>query len=95
MSHRVHYPDRGYNRTLLHWKVRNTPLLGLYYWRRGFKRGLVLRVGALGHIQLQVFHHVLIGKKEEGRRRAHGLGMHWWGVRGRRRKRGIEVRVYL
>lgn len=84
------------SRTRIHFKVAGHPF-GVYTWSRRSKSigGTVVRVGALGHVQLQHYRGRLVGKTAEGRRGKHGVMVSWWGVNGRRRKRAIELSVHL
>jgi hypothetical protein len=84
------------NYTMFHFKVRGVPF-GLYRWRRNLTDGFVMRVGPLGHVQLQCYRMRIMGgmKRRDGRRGKHGIALHFWGVAGRRRKRGIDIGVIL
>jgi hypothetical protein len=87
--------ERRPSRTLFHWKPNGNKhwTLGVYRWKRnGYDnrsghRGLVLRVGPLGHVQLQTYRLHLA----EGRRPLRSFQVSIWGVVGRRRKRSIRV----
>ncbi len=55
------------------------------------RRGWVLRVGPLGHVQFSQKEKTW---RASGRRRLREFGVHWWGISGRRRKRGVSVGVF-
>lgn len=97
------YRGRSTQRTLFRFKVAGH-LFGLFAWSRvkgawtpirdgglGLeRRGAVLRVGPLGHVQVSEKLH----RWQNGRRNLRVYGIHFWGVRGRRRKRGLAVEVF-
>lgn len=72
-------------------------LFGAWWWRRGLsndgriarheKFGVVARFGPAGHLQVSSFTHDL----GDGRLLRRTLVFSWWGVRGRRQKRWVEV----
>jgi hypothetical protein len=69
---------------------------GVWRWRRNRNVGFVARVGPLGHVQVQFYRCKFFGSGErDGRRGRHGVDLHCWGVKGRRRKRGVGVHVVL
>ena len=88
------------NSTIFHTKIRGQPY-GLYKWTRSpsadikGNTGYVLRAGPLGHLQLQIYNGHRVGKPHEHRRNKHGLKLSAWGIRGRRRKRSIELNIHL
>lgn len=86
--------ERKYSKTRIRFKVRGHPY-GVYTWSRRQRGGIVFRIGPLGHVQLQQYRCMPVGKEAANRRGKHGLTVHWWGVRGRRRKMGAEVAVFL
>jgi hypothetical protein len=95
-------PSRSrFDRAVFHWKPRGSTrwTFGVYAWGRttrtkrdrvsSFVRGYVLRVGPLGHVQLQWFKAL----PEDGRVPRRSYMVSWWGVRGRRAKRYVELSV--
>lgn len=93
----------GHNsRTVFHWKPLGNSrwTFGVYTWSRQgssrfsdlvvTKRGLVCRVGPLGHVQVQKY---AVPHVRDGRVPRRTVMLSWWGITGRRRKRYIEIAV--
>jgi len=92
---------RRWDRAVFHWKPRGSSrwTFGLYAWGRVAPtkrdkvetviRGYVLRLGPLGHVQWQWFRAV----PTNGRVPRRSYMVSWWGVRGRRGKRYLELSV--
>ena len=87
------------NYTIFHkrWSKRHS--YGIYKWIRWGKNwdtkvgvGYVIRIGPLGHLQFQWCYRSIPGN---GRRPRLEIAVHWWGIAGRRRKRGFGVFRYL
>lgn len=71
---------------------------GAWVWHRNNYDGIVFRVGPLGHLQVQTYRRMIVGstaRKRLNRRGKHGVALHVWGVRGRRRKVGVEFNVIV
>jgi len=70
----------------------------MYYWQRNHTDGVVFRIGPLGHVQIQLYRMRILGRgkaRRDGRRGKHGVAVHFWGISGRRKKRGIDIGVIL
>ena len=84
---------RGRSKTIAHIKPLGVHL-GAYRWRRhtpgGSARGIIFRVGPLGHFQIQWFVENMGG----GRRLNRSVKLSFWGVSGRRAKHAIYIGVH-
>lgn len=94
---------RTLNRRVFRFKILGH-LFGVWRWRRGrgserpvrdqglgFERyGIVARVGPLGHVQFSCKEK----RWANGRRCLRSFGIHFWGVAGRRHKRGFDLSVF-
>lgn len=85
---------RDRSKTRVRFQVAGQPF-GVYTWSRDRKAGLVVRVGPLGHLQVDTYRCKLVGLRADGRRGKHGVKLSCWGVSGRRRKKAIELAVHL
>lgn len=76
------------DKTITHFKVKGVPF-GVYEWWRytpaGKKRGLVFRLGPLGHFQISDY----TVRFTNGRRKIHTIQIAKWGINGRRKKKAI------
>jgi hypothetical protein len=87
----VKHQKIGRNWAVFHKKTHNTTF-GIYRWEKPGRAGIVFRVGELGHVQLMNYRNKIVGGEAgKTRRRRHGVCVHWWGVRGRHLKRGIDI----
>lgn len=82
------------SKTVMFFKIRGIPF-GIFKWSRhyGKTKGVVLRLGSIGHFQLQISKKRVVGHAKEGRRKRHYIQLSKWGVNGRRRK--ISLGVYV
>lgn len=86
----------GYpSKRIFFFKIGEQPY-GAWHWQRNRNMGIVVRVGPLGHIQLQAYRCKFYGHGEhDGRRGRHGIDLHFWGISGRRSKKGFGFHIYL
>lgn len=88
-----HENNYGKNWAVFHVKTHGTTF-GIYRWSKPGREGIVFRVGSLGHLQfLKYTNRIVGGAQGRTRRRRHGLAIHFWGIRGRHLKRGIDIGV--